>query len=164
MLNQRREPMMATTYFPVAGPSWWLGKQDTRKPPATSPKPSRYSTAKSRHNRVLIVDDEPLIADSLVEILTNRGYEAVACYDGQTAIETAQTWCPDLLLSDIVMPRLNGVDTAVAIQELCPATRAVLFSGQARTPDLLAQARANGHQFELLYKPIHPEQLLKKLG
>ena len=62
------------------------------------------------------------------------------------------------------MPRLNRVDTAVAIQELCPATRVVLFSGQAQTTDLLAQARANGHQFELLIKPIHPEQLLKKLG
>ena len=163
MLNQRREPMMATTYFPVAGPSWWLGKPDPRSRQLRS-KPSRYSKAKSRHNRVLIVDDEPLIADSLVEILTNRGYEAVACYDGQTAIETAQTWRPDLLLSDIVMPRLNGVDTAVAIQELCPATRVVLFSGQARTADLLAQARANGHQFELLSKPIHPERLLKTLG
>ena len=62
------------------------------------------------------------------------------------------------------MPRRNGVETVVAIREFCPATRILLFSGQAGTADILEEARAHGHQFELLPKPIHPDLLLKKLA
>jgi CheY-like chemotaxis protein len=62
------------------------------------------------------------------------------------------------------MPKMNGVDTVLAIRELCPDARMLLFSGQAGTRDILAHARANGHEFELLPKPIHPDQLLKRLS
>jgi CheY-like chemotaxis protein len=62
------------------------------------------------------------------------------------------------------MPKLNGVDTVLAIRELCPSTKILLFSGQAGTTNILEAARAEGHEFEMLPKPIHPEQLLKKLS
>jgi len=63
-----------------------------------------------------------------------------------------------------MMPKLNGVETVLAIREHCPATRILLFSGQAGVMDILDEARARGHQFELLPKPIHPDLLLKKLA
>ena len=62
-----------------------------------------------------------------------------------------------------MMPHVDGVEAAIRIRELCPDTRIVLFSGQAATVEILARARARGHDFELLPKPIHPTQLIKHL-
>ena len=133
--------------------------------PASASGKIRSAPAKNKgtSNRILVIDDEVNIADSLTEILTDHGYEATACYSGEAAIETARSLCPDMVISDVVMPALNGVDTMLAILEICPLARIILFSGQAGTADILREARAAGHQFEFLPKPIHPEQLLKKL-
>lgn len=119
---------------------------------------------KTGSKRILIIDDEVPVADSLTEILTSRGFEALAFYGGQAAIESARKQCPDIVLSDVVMPKLNGVDTVLAIRELCPKTRILLFSGQAGTANILQHARASGHQFELLPKPVHPDELLRRLS
>jgi CheY-like chemotaxis protein len=62
-----------------------------------------------------------------------------------------------------MMPRLNGVETVLKIREICPGTRVLLLSGNAATADLLSQARSEGHNFELLAKPIHPNELLRRL-
>ena len=113
--------------------------------------------------RILVIDDEASIADSLVEILMSQGFEATAFYRGQSAIDFARKNCPDIVLSDVVMPKMNGVETALAIRRVCPATRILLFSGQAGTTNILEQAREGGHEFELLPKPLHPDALLKKL-
>jgi DNA-binding response OmpR family regulator len=114
--------------------------------------------------RILIIDDEATIADSLAEILNDYGYKALAFYDGPAAITATREQCPDLVLCDVIMPRLNGVDTVLAIQEICSTARILLFSGQVSTTDILEKARANGHFFEVLPKPIHPDELLKRLA
>jgi CheY-like chemotaxis protein len=116
-----------------------------------------------RARRILVVDDEDLVADSVAEILKEHGFEAHAAYSGKEAIDLAHERCPDILMSDVLMPRLNGVQTALAIREICPRVRILLFSGQAGTVDILKRARSQGHDFELLPKPIHPDELLKKL-
>jgi CheY-like chemotaxis protein len=113
--------------------------------------------------RILVVDDEALIADTIVQILNRNGFIAEAAYSGAEAIEIARKNCPDLLLSDVLMPRVDGVEAAIAIRELCPDTRIVLFSGQAATVEILERAKERGHTFELLPKPIHPTQLIKHL-
>ncbi len=113
--------------------------------------------------RVLVVDDEALIADTIVQILNRNGFIAEAAYSGAQAIEISKTLCPELVLSDVMMPQVDGVEAAIAIREHCPDTRIVLFSGQAATVEILARARERGHNFELLPKPIHPTQLIKHL-
>lgn len=113
--------------------------------------------------RILVVDDETLIADTIVQILNRNGFIAEAAYSGKEAIEAAKRHCPELVLSDVLMPHIDGVEAAIAIRELCPDTRIVLFSGQAATVEILARARERGHSFELLPKPIHPTQLIKHL-
>jgi len=113
--------------------------------------------------RVLVVDDEALIADTIVQILNRSGFVAEAVYGGQDAIETARRIKPELVLSDVLMPHVDGVEAAIAIRESCPETRIVLFSGQAATVEILARARERGHNFELLPKPLHPTQLIKHL-
>jgi CheY-like chemotaxis protein len=117
-----------------------------------------------RSRRVLVIDDEVIIADTLAEILTSHGFEAHAFYAGQSAIEFARRQCPDIVLSDVVMPRLNGVETVLAIREICPSTRILLFSGQAGVSiNILERAREKGDDFELLPKPLHPDKLLENL-
>lgn len=113
--------------------------------------------------RILVVDDESIIADTIVQILNRSGFVAEAAYNGKQAIESAREHCPELVLSDVMMPAIDGVETAIAIRELCPDTRIVLFSGQAATIEILARAKKRGHTFELLPKPIHPSQLIKHL-
>ncbi len=117
----------------------------------------------SKTARVLIADDEHVIADTLKIILTQGGYEVTAVYSGGKAIEAAAGWEPDVFLTDVLMPDMNGIDAAIRIRAMHPQCRVVLLSGQAATSDLLRQARADGHHFEVVLKPIHPTKLLERL-
>ena len=113
--------------------------------------------------RVLVIDDERLVADSLTLILKHFNYDAAPFYNGETAIAEARERCPDFVLSDVVMPTLNGVETVLKIREICPNARVILLSGNAATADLLKETHSEGHDFELLAKPVHPDELLRRL-
>lgn len=110
--------------------------------------------------RVVVIDDELTIADTLVEILNGEEFEAVAASNADSAIALAQTFRPDIVISDVVIPGRNGVETGIRIRELLPQCRVILFSGQAATADLLKEARARGHEFQILAKPVRPQTLL----
>jgi CheY-like chemotaxis protein len=113
--------------------------------------------------RVLVADDERVIADTLAIILNQSGFEATAVYSGEKAVEAAKTLKPDMLISDVIMTDLNGIDAAITIRSILPSCKILLFSGQAATADLLDRARTQGHEFEILAKPVHPQDLLAKL-
>jgi len=113
--------------------------------------------------RVLVVDDEQVIADTLAKILDLNGYEASAVYTGTAAVENARSLQPELIISDVIMPDMDGIQTAISIRSFLPNCKILLFSGQAATADLLENARAQGHEFEILGKPVHPSDLLAKL-
>ena len=116
-----------------------------------------------RKPRVLVVDDERVIADTLAIILNQHGFNATAVYTGNGAVERARSEQPDLIISDVIMPDMNGIEAAINIRSFLPTCKILLFSGQASTADLLERARAQGHQFEILAKPVHPQDLLAKL-
>jgi len=116
-----------------------------------------------RKPRVLVVDDEQVIADTLAKILDINGYEASAVYSGTAAVESARALLPDLVISDVIMQDMNGIEAAIHIRGFLPSCKILLFSGQAATADLLENARAQGHEFEILAKPVHPSDLLAKL-
>src|SRR5208337_2243452 len=105
--------------------------------------------------RILVVDDERVIADTLVTILNQSGFEALAVYSGEKAVELASTFAPDMLITDVIMADLNGIDAAIRIRALLPQIKILLFSGQAATADLLEKARSQGYDFEILAKPVH---------
>jgi YesN/AraC family two-component response regulator len=79
------------------------------------------------------------------------------------ALDAAKSKSPDLLLSDVVMPEMSGIELAIQIRLLCPDCKVLLFSGQASTRSLLTEAMEAGHDFAFLLKPVHPKDLLKKL-
>jgi CheY-like chemotaxis protein len=113
--------------------------------------------------KVLVADDERVIADTLVIILNQAGFDATAVYSGEKAVELAGSLQPDMLISDVIMHDLNGIDAAITVRQILPKCKILLFSGQAATADLLDRARAQGHEFEILAKPVHPQDLLAKL-
>ena len=114
-------------------------------------------------SRVFVVDDELVIASTLAIILQTSGFRATSFIHPLEALEAARLTSPDLLITDVVMPELSGIDLAIRIRELNPACKVLLFSGQAATVDLLEQARAKGHNFQVLSKPTHPSELLRKV-
>ena len=113
-----------------------------------------------QRRRVLVVDDERLIADTVAQILNIHGYDAFVAYDGHEALKLAEGYRPDFLLSDVMMPVMNGIDLAVAVERMLPSIKVLLFSGQAGTNALLQRTNVD---FTLEAKPIHPEKLLRVL-
>ncbi len=111
-----------------------------------------------------MVDDESAIADTVTEILCRSGYAATAAYDGNEALETALVNPPELLITDVVLPGMTGIELAIAIKRIFPDCKILLFSGQAATSDLMASACSAGHHFTLLAKPIHPKDLLARVA
>jgi DNA-binding NtrC family response regulator len=119
--------------------------------------------SKTAHTKILVVDDQRLIADTLSEILEDAGFEVSVAYDGLQAVENAARFKPGQLLSDVVMPGMNGVELAKAIHEMHPSTKILLFSGQVGVSEILLDAEKHGYHFELLPKPLHPAKLIERL-
>jgi CheY-like chemotaxis protein len=113
--------------------------------------------------KALVVDDERVIADTLAIILNQSGFDAKAVYSGTGAVEAARQSKPNLIITDVIMPDMNGIEAAIRIRQILPSCKILLFSGQAATADLLEKARAQGHEFDILAKPVHPQDLLAKL-
>jgi CheY-like chemotaxis protein len=107
-----------------------------------------------------VVDDEAIIASTLATILRISGFSSIAFTDPLEALNSADSEQPSLLISDVIMPGMTGIELALGIQAKCPNCKILLFSGQAATADLLETARKEGHDFVLLGKPIHPSDLL----
>jgi DNA-binding NtrC family response regulator len=112
--------------------------------------------------RVLVVDDEKSVADSLAMILRASHYEATAAYSGEEAVELCQAIDPHIVVSDIVMGPLSGFDLAIWLAEHSPACRIILMSGYSYHDPLVAKSVRRG--FDFLPKPIHPDKLLAKLA
>jgi DNA-binding NtrC family response regulator len=110
-----------------------------------------------------IVDDEDIIASTLELILLSEGFEARSFVDPLDALQAAQTTTPDLLLTDVLMPGMNGIELATQITQRCPDCRILLFSGQDATKDLHDDAKMQGRDFALLAKPVHPSELLQTI-
>jgi CheY-like chemotaxis protein len=80
-----------------------------------------------------VIDDEEVIAATVVEILNQEGFEATAVSDGVAAIKLARDLQPNVVLSDVIMPGLDGVETGIRLREIVPNCKIILFSGQAVT-------------------------------
>ena len=117
----------------------------------------------AERTRVLVVDDESLITDTTCAILNRNGFDASAAYSGEEAVEAALKLLPGVVLIDVLMPRMSGVELAIRLRKDYPAMRVILFSGQLATSEMIHQAEAQGYSFELFPKPIHPDELIARL-
>ena len=113
---------------------------------------------------ILVVDDERVIADTLSVILAQNGFAAMTAYNGTSALEIATLVPPQLLISDVMMPGMSGIDLAIAIRDVVPDCGVILFSARAFTADLFASARLAGLDFMALTKPVHPTEMLARVS
>jgi CheY-like chemotaxis protein len=90
---------------------------------------------------ILVVDDLEIIADMTAEILNRFGFRAVRTYDAQTAPQIAAKLKPDFLLTDVSMPIMNGVELAIVITKLLPATKILLFPVRRASQILCAREK-----------------------
>jgi CheY-like chemotaxis protein len=117
---------------------------------------------RQRVPHIFVVDDEKMIAETLALILRRSGYSARFFLNPLEALQVSLSEVPDLLISDVDMPQLSGIDLAIRMREQCPTCKILLFSGQAGTLNLRELGK-QGHDFHLLSKPIHPGDLLLRI-
>src|SRR4029077_10211787 len=113
--------------------------------------------------QVLVVDDAKIVADTLAQILNRSGFQAVAAYSGEQALQLASVQHFDHLVSDVVMDGMNGIEAAISICCLLPKCTVLLMSGNNDTAQLLREAEGRGHWFDILAKPFHPLAVIDQL-
>jgi len=112
---------------------------------------------------ILIVDDDPNLLDTLSDILSEKGYEVVVAQDGPTAIEQVRKRHFDLVLIDVVMPGMNGVETLRQMKAAVPQMTAMIITGHSAIEGLVAEALeagANG----VLYKPLDVDSIVEMIS
>ncbi len=113
--------------------------------------------------RILVVDDERIIADSLSAILRAADFETAVAYNGADAVSAAATFRPDIVISDYAMPPgMDGLEATAKIKQLLPGCKVVMLSGQILGREF-APYQTKGYNFLLLTKPIHPKDLLNEI-
>jgi CheY-like chemotaxis protein len=139
-----------------------MGNQDPKFDPLAGAVAGAPETQRNRPV-VLLVDDEQLIVDTLTEVLEDAGFQVLPAYDGWTALEKVAHCRPDYLLSDVLMPKMNGIELAITIRQKYPSTHITLFSGQAGISEILLDGQKKGFEFDLLAKPLHPLKIVEHL-
>ena len=117
----------------------------------------------SMRSRILVVDDEPTIVQTVCNVLGSSGFDVLGVNAGDEAIAAVATFCPDVLLSDVMMPGMNGFEIGLEIKKLCPNCHLLFFTGQSEVSDLSEDLKRNGHRFELLRKPVPPMELIDRV-
>jgi DNA-binding response OmpR family regulator len=114
--------------------------------------------------RILLVEDEKVVADTLGKILSSSGYDTRVAYSAEAALQTISQWSPHLAILDVMLPEMNGIDFAVELKNRFVECHVLLFSGQPSAEGLMQKARSEGHEFEILAKPIHPTVMLDAIS
>lgn len=109
--------------------------------------------------RVLLVDDEEMIRDCICAYLEDEGYCVSVAASAEEALETLVAISPDVCISDLCLPGMNGEEFIIRAHRLCPATGYLLHTGMLYSPsdELLAIGMTAD---EVLLKPIHDLSLL----
>src|SRR6266496_2079530 len=115
------------------------------------------------HCRVLVVDDDAMVLRALLLILERQGYTVKGAPSSADALDNAENFHPNIVITDVQLPDRNGVETAVLIRRLVPDCRVLLMSGDTTAGAILAEARGRGIEFDILPKPTEPVKLLAKL-
>jgi DNA-binding NtrC family response regulator len=114
--------------------------------------------------RILIVEDEKVVADTLGQILSGTGYEIRVVYSAEDALALLATWRPEIAILDVMLPKMNGIELALVLKEHLPSCHTLLFSGQPSVEALMEKAKNEGHHFEILAKPVHPTVMLDAIS
>lgn len=111
--------------------------------------------------KILIIDDDPLVRYTLAKILTSHGYDVVTAIDGQRGFDSLQSENPQIVITDMIMPEQEGIETIIRIRRERPEIGIVAISGGGRygNMDFLPMAQSLGAS-QTLAKPFEADELL----
>ena len=112
--------------------------------------------------KILIVDDDPALVEMVVIVLTEKGYEVIKATDGQEALKIMFDGKPDLVLLDVVMPRMNGWQTCSRIRDFSATVPVIMLSGKQRTEDDVVRGLDYGAD-DYLLKPVGSKELVARV-
>jgi CheY-like chemotaxis protein len=112
----------------------------------------------------LVIDDDVVVADTIAMVLKTGGFETTTVYSGEAGVELARNCQFEYLVTNVVMPQMNGIEAAIEIGKLLPGCKVLLVSGDNESSALLQDALSRGYKFEILAKPAHPVLLFEALG
>lgn len=120
----------------------------------------QVTTTDNGNLRVLVVDDDMRVADSIVKVLATRGYSATGAYSAEVAMKLAEKLDPHVVISDIVMGPVSGIELAIHIREHHPECRVLLISGHAPA-SAVPGSGAQGSKLHFMSKPVDPVRILE---
>jgi two-component system response regulator HydG len=112
---------------------------------------------------ILVVDDDENLCANLKDNLSDKGYQVSVAYDGNMAIEMARENIFDIMLIDLKLPSLNGLETYLAIRDIRPNVVAIIISGYLQTMSDLARQAQQESAYACLEKPIDMDELVALL-
>lgn len=111
--------------------------------------------------RALVVDDEPALADLMRMGLQLQGWQVAVAHDGATAIKTARTFHPDVLVLDVMMPGMDGVELLARLRTIYPEIPALFLTAKDAVADKVTGLQAGGDDY--VTKPFSMEEVLLRL-
>lgn len=118
---------------------------------------------KKKHTRILLVDDEPDILEILEYNLTAEGYQVEKAINGIEALEKAATWKPHLVLLDVMMPEMDGIETCEQLRKRATSSNLAIVFLTARSEDYSQVAGLEAGADDYITKPIKPKVLVSKI-
>lgn len=115
-------------------------------------------------HKVLVVDDDPDILELLTYNLEKEGYEVMAAPDGKQAVEIARTFIPDLVVLDIMMPHLDGIETARMLRGIPEFKSTYILFLTARSEEYSEVAAFEIGADDYINKPIKPRALMSRIN
>jgi len=113
---------------------------------------------------LLVVDDEPLITETLSAILDSKGFAVLTAHDADEALEICALTPPELLITDVSMPVMNGFDLAVEVKSIASDCEVIFFTGHLNLAEMCTEMGELGNDCVMLLKPVHPADLLEKVS
>jgi two-component system, OmpR family, alkaline phosphatase synthesis response regulator PhoP len=118
----------------------------------------------SNSQKVLVVDDEPYIIEILEYNLLKAGYEVKTASDGKEAIEVAKTFLPHVILMDVMMPKMDGIEAVTQIRKISKLSEAYIIFLTSRSEEYSEIAAFEAGANDYLTKPIKPRALMSRIS
>ena len=111
--------------------------------------------------KILVIDDNVVVRNTIVQLLEGEGYHVLSAEDGKQGLNVFHNERPDLIITDLIMPEKEGIETIRDIRDACPDAKIIAISGGGRngTKDYLRIARQLGAS-EVIAKPLDPDHFI----
>jgi len=119
---------------------------------------------KKTSTKILIVDDDPDIIEILTYNLSNEGYNVKSAVNGIEALKKAKKFIPDIILLDVMMPEMDGIEACSNLREIESLSKSMIIFLSARGEDFTQIAAFDAGADDYINKPVKPKILLKKIS